>query len=187
MGGCFAKPGIKPAERAAAMEKYKLSEEEIRKIEEFFYDRASKRKYVTYSGFRTLYASSRFDQEEADMQAVFRTIARPPQLDGRIDFDSFVRLILLCNRGKEVEGASEEDRMRVLFDVMDSDGSESISKPEFQRFLLNFVDDDTATSQMFDKLDSDQSEEIDFQEFSSFCKSNRKVYRKMCLYVFPSG
>uniref|UniRef100_A0A1I8J1J8 EF-hand domain-containing protein n=1 Tax=Macrostomum lignano TaxID=282301 RepID=A0A1I8J1J8_9PLAT len=92
------------------------------------------------AGFRTLYASSRFDQEEADMQAVFRTIARPPQLDGRIDFDS--------------NFWHHHIRIAVLFDVMDSDGSESISKPEFQRFLLNFVDDDTATSQMFDKLDS---------------------------------
>ncbi|XP_002730510.2 EF-hand calcium-binding domain-containing protein 9-like, partial [Saccoglossus kowalevskii] len=88
---------------------------------------------------------------------------------GQIDFDEFYLLICILISIQD----SEEKQFiyrhsRTVFELLDEDGSQSVSAVEFESFgfLFNFYG--TAVNQIFSDFDVSGDQELDYKEFKMF-------------------
>ncbi|XP_003728906.1 EF-hand calcium-binding domain-containing protein 9-like [Strongylocentrotus purpuratus] len=88
---------------------------------------------------------------------------------GQIDFDEFYLLICILISLKDKDEKQFIYRhSRTVFELLDEDGSQSISAQEFSAFgfLFNFYGD--AVKQIFNDFDISGDQELDYKEFKMF-------------------
>jgi len=88
---------------------------------------------------------------------------------GSIGFDEFY--LIACMLIALKDGQTKQflwNHSRTCFELIDTDGSNAVSRKEFERFAFMFSIGRKAAKNIFSDFDKDNSEELDYEEFRMF-------------------
>lgn len=113
--------------------------------------------------------------------------------DGRISFQEFLDTVVLFTRGKA------EDKLRIIFDMCDYDGTGVIEKSELQKMLTSLVDIAKTSSmsedqvynlieELFAEAGLQDKKELTYDDFKLMMKDHKGNFiaiGKFCNFKFP--
>jgi len=89
--------------------------------------------------------------------------------NGSIEFDEFYLIVCILTAIKD--GQQKQflwNHSRTCFELIDVDGSNAVSRNEFETFAFMFNISKKASRDIFKDFDKDNSEELDYEEFRMF-------------------